>query len=319
MSIRILETFQEHTQYVRLLMKANRRNLPLNALRVFESVGKHQHLGKAGKELGITASAVSQQIKKLEDLLECELIVRDKTGTRLTSQGVRLLASITRSLDRLTYATQHLHSSREHAILNIACYSGFYKHWLIPRFSGFLESYPNYDVNIYRLDENVDNLTQDVDLAILINSVPDGPDTLKNRDALKIDAEYVPTCTPEYLDKAKPIEKPEDLLQHCLIHFDSGEYWGEWLSISGISPVFTQQNIYLHGCYERAYDAVLNHLGIGLINRLWLSEAFDTGRLVIPVEFPKQIYYAYYLHVTENNYKSPATQHFIEWMYDQQK
>ena len=105
-------------------MIRSKQKLPLNALRTFEAVGRHQHMRRAAEELCVTHSAVSQQVRNLESLLDVTLLERKNTGLSLTPLGGRLLQDISSTLDDLVRAIGGVTVDNEAVDLRIACSSG---------------------------------------------------------------------------------------------------------------------------------------------------------------------------------------------------
>jgi LysR family glycine cleavage system transcriptional activator len=123
-------------------MLHTKQQLPLNALRAFEAVGRHLHMRHAAEELCVTHSAVSQQVRKLEDLLGVALLQRRNTGLALTPAGGGLLRDVSAGLDGLVRATERVSLDAAVAELRVACSAGLASNWLLPKLDGFLAGYP---------------------------------------------------------------------------------------------------------------------------------------------------------------------------------
>ncbi len=118
-------------------MRIAKRNLPLNALRAFESVGRHLHMRSASEEMCVSHSAISQQIRKLESILEVQLFERTSKGLELTPVGDHLLQEVRNSLDRLLKATYSIDSHSDKGLITIASVPGFAANWLVPFLGDF--------------------------------------------------------------------------------------------------------------------------------------------------------------------------------------
>src|SRR5690554_1110461 len=110
------------------------RNLPpLNAVRAFEAAARHESFSRAADELWVTAAAVSQQVKSLEEWLDVRLFDRQPRGLALTAAGRVYMGRLTDLLDRLAEATEVVKSLGHTSILTVATTPGFAAMWLGPR------------------------------------------------------------------------------------------------------------------------------------------------------------------------------------------
>ncbi len=129
-------------------MRINRQNLPLNGLRTFEVVARERNMTSAAEELNITHSAVSQQIRKLEDALATKLFDRRRKPLGLTAKGEELLASVSKGLDILTRGTEETCSGEIEGELEICCIPGLGSNWFVPVLGEFLSTYDKVRVQV---------------------------------------------------------------------------------------------------------------------------------------------------------------------------
>ena len=153
-------------------MIRSKQKLPLNALRTFEAVGRHQHMRRAADELCVTHSAVSQQVRNLESLLGVVLLERKNTGLALTPSGGRLLQDISSTLDDMVMAIDRVTGDNEEVDLRIACSSGLASNWLIPKLGDFLRHYPGYSFQLISLPVYPQEIPTDIDLCISYGKPP---------------------------------------------------------------------------------------------------------------------------------------------------
>src|SRR5262252_8897948 len=189
----------------------NRNALPaLDLLVGFEAAARHLSFTKAGEELFLTQSAVSRQIKELEDQLGVALFQRRHRALALTEAGQQFYASAAQVLSTMRTATDKLraHAGRRRP-LSVTTTSSFAALWLIPRLAGFTRTHPGVDVRI-TADSRVLDLERDgLDIAIR-----HGPATLAGPDAIRLMGERVfPVASPKLLKKL-PLQKPADLSRH---------------------------------------------------------------------------------------------------------
>src|SRR3954447_7378358 len=184
------------------------RHFPsLDLLEGFESAARHLSFTKAGEELFLTQSAVSRQIKELEDQLGVPLFVRRHRALALTEAGQQFYASAAQVLSTMRTATERLRAqSGRRRPLSVTTTHSFAALWLVPRLAGFTRTHPGIDVRIMA-ETRVQDLERDgLDLAIR-----HGPPALAGPNAIRLFGERVfPVCSPKLL-KRIPLREPGDL------------------------------------------------------------------------------------------------------------
>ena len=123
--------------------------LPLNALRVFESVATRLSFAEAAHALHVTPAAVSMQIRTLEDYLQVPLFLRTGRKIALTEEGAALLPRVRRGLAELQQAMQGLRQDRSGGALNISTLASFLQKWLLPRLPEFRQRHPHIELSIH--------------------------------------------------------------------------------------------------------------------------------------------------------------------------
>src|SRR4051812_12286457 len=215
----------------------NRNVMPsLDLLQGFEAAARHLSFTKAGEELFITQSAVSRQIKELEDQLGVELFHRRHRALALTEAGQQLYAAAAQVLTTMRSATSRLKAANGKRPLAVTTTASFAALWLIPRLAGFRRTHPEVDVRI-TADTRVQDLERDgFDLAIR-----HGPASLAGPNAIRLFGERVfPVCSPKLLKKI-PLRAPADLKGHTLLQYDDPETrhpwlnWKTWFEVAGIA------------------------------------------------------------------------------------
>src|ERR671922_2011592 len=188
----------------------NRNVMPsLDLLVGFEAAARHLSFTKAGEELYLTQSAVSRQIKELEDQLGVELFQRRHRALALTDAGKSFYASAAQALSTMRTATDRLRAQAGKKALSVTTTHSFAALWLIPRLAGFTREHPGVDVRI-TADTKVQDLERDgLDLALR-----HGPPSLAGPNAVRLFGEKVfPVCSPRILRK-NPLRAPSDLKNH---------------------------------------------------------------------------------------------------------
>ena len=218
----------------------NRRNLPFNALRAFEAAARHANVSAAARELSVTHSAISHQLKLLESQLGTRLFERTNRGLIITASGELLLPVLSESFDRINATLSHLQqdqdTDRASDTLYVTCTPAFASKWLLPRLASW---YAEPGASRIHLLPSLDYLGLEsgiVDFAIRCG-IPPWEDCLHE---LLMPIHLVPVCSSEYAATRLPLQHPADALNHNLIHADIGEQapgqeWRDWLQGCSVS------------------------------------------------------------------------------------
>ncbi len=189
------------------------QNPPFAALRALEAAARHLNFTRVAEELNVTQSAVSHQIRHLEELWGLKLFDRPPRGLVLTRAGQALAPVVRQFLEDLEQMLGTLQTENKRAPLRVDMLQSFSVKWLVPRLGRFHDEHPDIDIWISTHDELIDFATQDVDVAIRLGQgeYPGLHSTLLLR-------EYVfPVCAPSFAERHKPLNEPADLLNHPLL------------------------------------------------------------------------------------------------------
>ncbi len=204
----------------------------LDLLQGFEAAARHLSFTKAGEELFLTQSAVSRQIKELEDQLGVALFHRRHRALALTDAGQQFYAAAAQVLTTMRTATSRLKAQSGRRPLSVTTTHSFAALWLIPRLAGFTRTHPGVDVRI-----TADTRVQDLDRDGLDVAIRHGPPSLAGPHAVRLFGERVlPVCSPKLLKK-NPLREPADLKNHCLLVYDDPDarhpwlHWKTWLPL----------------------------------------------------------------------------------------
>ncbi len=261
----------------------SRNALPaLDLLVGFESAARHLSFTKAGEELYLTQSAVSRQIKDLEDQLGVVLFQRRHRALALTEAGHQFYAAAAQALSTMRAATDRLRAQTGRKTLSVTTTHSFASLWLIPRLAGFTREHPGVDVRI-TADTKVQDLERDgLDLALR-----HGPASLAGPHAVRLFGEKVfPVCSPKLLKK-KPLEKPADLKNHSLLQYDDPDvrhpwlHWKTWLEVERIADLKPAGTLSFSG-YEQIIPAAVAGHGVALGRSPLVKELLAEGQLVAP-------------------------------------
>ena len=207
----------------------NISRLPLRALQIFEAAARHQNFTAAGRDLGITQSAVSRKISELEAILGAQLFNRSGPNLSLTRTGRSLAHRVSYALTDLQAACLDARSSPDRGVVTLSMLPSVAAKWLAPRLGQFASLHPEIDLRISASHSLVDFAADGIDGAIRY-----GRGSWPGLEATWLGSETVqPVCSPAAL-KDFGISTPSDLLSAPLIHSDIPEDWAAWFAAAGI-------------------------------------------------------------------------------------
>jgi LysR family transcriptional regulator, glycine cleavage system transcriptional activator len=250
----------------------------------FEAAARTLSFTKAAAELFITQSAVSRQIKALEDNLGLYLFERRPRSLALTEEGQALYRIATNVLDRLQAASDQLRAATCARQLSITTTTGFASLWLIPRLRHFTALHPDIDVRISATTETLNLERSLIDLAIRYCK----PETVPEGAVRLFGEEMIPVCARVLLrDKTRPLKRPKDLAHHTLLHFDYAGAetmyldWGTWLTALGVGELKPAGALHFSQ-YEQMVQAAISGQGVALGRQPLVNDLIKSGALVAP-------------------------------------
>ena len=296
---------------------SNRNALPsLDLLVGFEAAARHLSFTKAGEELFLTQSAVSRQIKELEEQLGVELFQRRHRALALTSAGKSFYASADQVLTTMRAATEQLRTQAGKKGLSVTTTNSFAALWLIPRLAGFTRTHPGVDVRIM-----AETRVQDLDRDGLDVAVRHGPASLAGSDAVRLMGERVfPVCSPKLVkDKSKPLREPQDLRYHCLLQYDDPEgrhpwlHWKTWLEVERLADLRPAGTLSFSG-YEQIIPAAIAGHGVALGRSPLVKDLIASGELAVPFKSSADPARAYYAIVSRAAEGRREVAEFVSWL-----
>ncbi len=246
----------------------------LNAMRCFETAARLGGFAAAAEELSVTAGAVSQQVKALEDWIDAPLFERRSQGVMLTALGAQVAGEFSSAFDALGSALHSLRANAPDAPINIAALPSIAQLWLSPRLQGVRARFPNQMVSISAL-EHAPNLSREVFDVSLFFARPSQGD---NQIVVAQD-EIFPVCSPE---RADAIFDLESLMQCPMIVDATWENdWSDWLASYGqLEP---QVNVSARfSLYSLALEAARGGAGVMMGHACLVEADLKRGTLVAP-------------------------------------
>ena len=249
---------------------------PLKALLAFDAGARLGSFTKAAKELHVTQTAISHQIRLLEDYYEQKLFDRTSRDLVLTESGVRLRGVTTEMFDRLDQISKELKPGvgALEGPLRITLPPSLGSFWLAPRLGKFWAEH-NIDLHLIPARELLDFQLHKIDLGIRC-----GKGEWPGMEAeFLMPMDIVPVCSPDLLKQRPGLETAEDLINYTLLHEINYDQWGEWLAARGLHSIDSSKGVICHDS-NMLYNLALNGQGIALVTLQVMSEELSNGRLV---------------------------------------
>lgn len=292
-------------------MIAPRRFLPsISALLAFEAVARLGSATNAAAELNLTQSAVSRQLKALEDQLGVSLLVRQGRALSLTEAGRSYVPQVREVLNRLAQASVSVRTNPTGGLLNLSILPAFGMHWLAPRLRDFARAHPEVTVNLSTRLRPYAIAESPFDAAIHfgredwpgVKYLPLMPETV------------VPVCAPALLEA--PLEAPREMLNLPLLHLETRPRgWARWLSALGVEAEPSAGMVFDQ--FSTMAQAAIHGLGVALLPTFFADPYLRDGQLALASRQTTQSIGSYYLVWPEGERESAALLSFRRWLAEQ--
>jgi LysR family transcriptional regulator, glycine cleavage system transcriptional activator len=283
----------------------------LNGLRAFEAAARNMSFTRAAAELNVTQTAISHQIRRLEEQLGLRLFIRRNRTLELTREALDYLPSIRSAFADLHRATAKLRRNDHEGRLTVSTTASLATKWLVSRVAAFQDANPGIEVRISTSTHLVDFQREEVDIAVRY-----GHGVWPGLRADWLMAEHIfPVCSPELANDTRPLRSPEDLAHHTLLHTTvSREDWQLWLTAAGLpSSIATRRGMTFDQGFM-AIQAAMEGLGVAL-GRFHLVEAdIAAGRLVAPFDTVLPQDAGYYVVTPEATAETAKIVRFRDWL-----
>lgn len=253
---------------------------PLTALRTFEAAARRGSFTKAAEELHVTQSAVSRQVRTLEEDLGVPLFRRGHRKVRLTADGERLLPVLTQAFRDIEKTVARLRQPERDVKLKVP--PTFAIRWLIPRLEHFQTERPDIQVRLTSGVAEVKLGKEPFDLGVIyVRSGEPG-----RRGDVLLDDLATPVAAPRYLAHAPPLAAPQDLTRHQLLVTDASAWnWRRWARAFDVDDLPLDDALQLE-INEAAIQAARSGQGVALVNRSFVARELADGKLVAPLDVP---------------------------------
>jgi LysR family transcriptional regulator, glycine cleavage system transcriptional activator len=284
----------------------------LNGLRAFEAAARHLSFTVAASELNVTQTAISHQIRRLEEELGLRLFIRQNRALALTPEARDYLPGVRAAFNDLRLATDRLLRKDDGHVLTVSTLASLAAKWLLPRLSIFQESHPGIDVRITTSTSLVDFRAGDVDAAIRYGR---GHWAGARSDWLMAD-EMFPVCSPALLEGDRPLRCPEDLAHHTLLHSSGGydDDWRLWLTAAGLPANISKQPGLSFDLILLTVQAAIDGSGVAMGRTSYVEADIAKGRLVVPFKIALPVDAGFYLVSPEAKADPPKLAAFRKWL-----
>ena len=282
---------------------------PLNAIKAFEAAARLGNFTRAAEELGVTHSAVSRQIRLLEDWLGAPLFRRTSRNAVPTPAGGDLLAEAGPALDRLAEAALRLRSAAPASgPIRVAALPTFAMRWLIPRLSDFQHDNPGLELRILTASTPAEQFRMEVEAVI------SGPVRQPGWVGRRFLGEArLPVLSPELMRRCQ-LRRPDDLVRHTLLHSATLlEAWPRWLAAAGV-PLLKplREQVFEH--FYFAIQAAIEGLGVLMGPLALVADELREGRLEMPIPEPALRARGYFVYFRSAYSDAPDATAFRGWL-----
>ncbi|RST52849.1 LysR substrate-binding domain-containing protein [Variovorax sp. DXTD-1] len=289
---------------------------PLLSLRAFEAAAAHLSFQRAAHELSVTPSAISHQVRALEETLGRPLFRRLTRQLALTPAGQRLFDDLRAGFDALEAGIERLRQPAALQAVTLTTNTAFAARWVLPRMAGFRKACPGIELRLHASDTLVDLARGDADIA-----VRSGSGNWPGLAVSELMAEqYAPLCSPML-----GLKRASELPKHQLIHADwqpgaaAPATWPRWFREAGIAPPRGQSMKATGLSFSDETHAILAALaghGVALLSLTLAAEELRSGALVQPFG-PALDTGSYFLATAHGRENEPAIRGVWDWIASQ--
>jgi len=289
---------------------------PLDLLLAFEAAARQLSFTRAADERFVTQSAISRQIRALEDDLGVELFARGHRALTLTPPGQKLLLACQGVLAQLRRTVSSIRAPNAREVLALSTTPSFASYWLIPRLHSFTQANPGVDVRLDASYEVRDLQGEGFDIAVRYQKASAG-------DGERLFSEtMLPVCAPALRrGRDAPLKVPADLRHHTLLEVDAmpGSApvdWTSWLQANGV-PDLEPRSRLTFSSYNEVVAAALAGQGVALGRKPLLDSLLRRKELVAPFGDARETARAYFVVTDPASRARPAVRALEQWLREQ--
>jgi LysR family glycine cleavage system transcriptional activator len=281
----------------------------LKFLKTFQIAAQRGSFAAAAAELCLTPSAVSHQVRGLEEQLGVALFRRTPRSLMLTGAGARLLEQVDPAFAALEAATAELRLARERVPLRLQVPPFFAQELLLPRLGAFSAAHPHTDLQIATRSAPLEPHAEDVDVSVAL-----GPGQWPGLMARALFAQaFVPACSPALL-RASGVREHADLAGESLIvHARRADLWDKWAQTAGLAPLQPRQLIRFD-TMSAVVDAAERGVGFALVATPLTRARFAAGTLTRVFAHEIGAGESYYAVARTADARRGAVRELLDWL-----
>ncbi|QIJ00921.1 LysR family transcriptional regulator [Stutzerimonas balearica] len=281
----------------------------LSSLRAFEAAARHESAKQAAEELSVTATAISHQIRSLEESLGVALFLRKPRKLELTDQGRELQQTLEAAFDSISATVDRLSAKPCRQAITLSTTPAIAVRWLVPWVCLLRDSHPDIDLRFHTSHEPValDGVTADI-------AIRYGDGRWPGLVAEKLfDNTFVPVCSPHL-----GLRDVTELPKHPLIHFRAQAalsapiHWASWQKLANVPGLDVSAGL-VFSDETHAISAALGAQGVALMSRQLIEDELREGRLVQPFG-PEMEGKPFHLVYPESRRDDPTVRAVREWV-----
>jgi len=286
----------------------SRRLPPLSALRAFEAAARHGSFQRAAAELAVTPTAISHQIRSLEEHTGLALFERRTRKVALTEAGAQLYPVLRYGFDTFADELGRLTQRRSRAQVTISATIAFTAKWLLPRMAAFRDIHPEIDLQLHASDEVLD-LSGGIDIAIRYGQGP--------YPGFAAEMMFADTFAP-VVNPILGVTSPADLARIALVEFQwrrnhaANPTWARWFVTAGLGEMREQAQLRFSD-ESHAIQAAVAGQGVALVSLALVADDIAAGHLVQPFG-PMMPGHRYHLLTSADGSATPAVVVAAEWL-----
>lgn len=287
---------------------------PFAPLKAFFAAAETGRFRTAAELLGLTESAVSHQVKRLEQHLGAALFERDGRRLRLSSAGARYHREIRPAFAAIQSATAEFANPKQHRV-TLTLPTSIASFWLLPRLSRWQEAHPEIDLQVLATNRLCDLAREQLDLGLRYGAGQWPGCEVR----LLMPEQYFPVASADFLARHRGID-PAALLQSVriinnVLHPDE---WAAWCAAHGVEPPRRQSMLNLASA-ELVVPAILDGVGIGMGRRPIIDPLLACGRLLPLFKGRRLQNAAYYLVWPQGRQNPPHLRAVVDWLTEEGK
>ncbi|HHR6140122.1 LysR family transcriptional regulator [Providencia alcalifaciens] len=272
---------------------------PLTALRFFDMAARYESFVKAAQELHITHSAISRQIRLLEEYLGVALFERRNRAVFLTAEGKLLFQTTANMFQQLAETVEKIIHHPQSQMVSLSCEPTIAMKWLIPRLTRFYQQHPEITVHLVAAGGPIDFAKTGTDLA------------LRRNDFIWSDNIYATKICAEWMGVVKKLGDQPYTDMPLLVPSSRPNVWQTWQSRSGINLQKNKRISFEH--FYLCLQAALAGQGAAIASFLMVADEIETKQLIAPEGFIEDGSAYYLLSAKEINANTPVAI-FKSWL-----